>query len=168
MSWFFSDPTPQNATDAGRWALSFFHNKAIYYSGYNVTLDQLISKVGGKHASIFVEGLGKAILAAEMSEYQVREAMENLATQAAGRIPADQHLFFEALQNRVLTFTARDWANEAPGIIGDSALDVAKGAAELGNAAIDIGKTLAQFGPVLIVAAVIFIGYARTKQLAGK
>lgn len=166
--WPFSGYVPQNKSDAGRWALEFYHERARSFSGFMMSLDQMIAQVGGKHAQLFVDGLGDAILRAEMSEYQVQEAMQKLADQGGGRVPKSQDLFFDALYDRVGILSARDWAAEAPSIAGDSLLQAGEGLAEVGNAAIDLGKSALQFGPLALFLAGAFILYARTRQVAGR
>ena len=61
-----------------------------------------------------------------------------------------------------------DYVGATPEVALESAKDLAKGAQAVGNAVIDTGKTLLQFGPILIVVAVVFIGYAYTRRIAGR
>lgn len=166
MSFFNSQP--ENDIEKARLGMIAFHNKSILFQPkYSETLDSLIKVVGGKNSTIFMESLGLAINSIGMSIGQVEDAMESLAIQAQGGIPI-QSQFFQALSNRISNPTLMDYVKATPQVAGQSALDVVKGAAEVGNAVLDTGKTLLIIGPLLIVAAVIFIGYKRTRLLAGK
>lgn len=153
--------------DRGREALKYFHNKSATFPGYSESLDTLIDKVGGKQPTIFLDGLGFAVDSIGLSSGQVKEAMEKLASQGQGRIPAYNTAFFKALSDRATNLTTADWIGGLPEIAGDTAKDLASGAQAVGNAVIDLGKSLTTVGPLLALAAIIFIGFQRTRKLAG-
>lgn len=157
---------PVNDIDRGRAALKYFHNRSCAYSPYKETLDSLISKVGGKRPEFFLEGLGMAINTIGMSDSQVRDAMTNLAEVSHGQVPQNS-VFYKALSNRVSSLTTGDWIKGLPEIAGNTALDAAKGFEAVGNAVLDVGKSLLTVGPLLVVVAIIFIGYQRTRKFAG-
>jgi hypothetical protein len=145
-----------------------FHNRSLKFEGYNFSYDTMLGVVAPKSPQIFLEGLGFAITAIEMSSGKVKEAMEALADQCQGKIPNNQNYFFRALSDREQNITFFDWVKATPSIAADTAVDVAKGAQEVGNAVIDTGKSLLTIGPLVIVAAVLFIVYAKTRQVAGR
>jgi hypothetical protein len=165
MSWFYSSPISD--VDRGRQAMTIFHNRSVEYPAYTYDFDTMLTKIGGTDPQYFLEGLGLAISSNEASDGQVQDAMENLADQAQGRLPVKQD-FFNALTNRLTTLTTLDYIAATPEIAGQTALDAVKGAQAIGDAVIDTGQSLLVIGPLLIVAAVIFIGYSHTRRLAGR
>lgn len=170
MSWFFDLGTSlQSDTDRGRAAVTEFHQNSVRMPYYNeASVDSLLSKImSGKSPEFFLEGLGTAIREIGMSQSQITDAMRSLAIRSNGRIPV-QNEFFRALSDRVSQPTFTDYVGATPEVLGQSAIDVAHGAAEVGEAVLDVGKGLLQFGPILVLAAIFFIGFSRTKQLAGK
>lgn len=165
MGWFSTQPA--NDIDKGRLALSFFHNDSIGLGQYRDTLESLISKVGGKNPTAWLEDFGFAINTLEMSTGQVQDAMEDLANASQGKIPTPT-VFFQALSKRISNPTFGDYVGATPKIAADSALTVVKGAAEVGNAVLDTGKSLLVIGPIVAVGAILFIVYARTRSIAGR
>lgn len=153
--------------DRGREALTYFHNRSMGYVGYSETLDTLINKVGGRQPMIFLDGLGFAISSIGMGSSKVKQAMVSLADQGQGRIPANNSLFFKALSDRATNLTTSDWIGGLPEIAGDTAMDALKGFQAIGDAVLDFGKSLLTVGPILVLAAVVFIGYKKTRKLAG-
>lgn len=163
MGWFSTQPA--NDIDKARLALSYFHNNSVAFKPkYSYTLESLITKLGG---TMFLEDFGFAINTIGMSVSDVEDAMDALANKSQGNIPTKTS-FFQALSNRVSNPTFMDYVGATPKIAGDTALTVVKGAAEVGNAVLDTGKSLLVIGPLLIVAAVVFIGYSRVRQIAGR
>lgn len=161
MSWF--NYQPMNDIDRGREALKYYHNESVKFPNYGLKFDELILRFGGAD---FLDGLGLAINSNSMSDSHVQDAMENLANQGKGRMPGSFSVFFKALSDREGNLTFSDWVGGIPEISKNIASDIGKGAAEIGNAVIDTGKSLLIVGPLLIVAAVIFIGYSKVKRLA--
>ena len=161
MSWFNFQPL--NDIDRGREALKYYHNESVKFPNYGLTFDELITRFGGSN---FLEGMGLVINSGEMSDSHVQEAMENLANQGQGRMPGNFSIFYKALSDREANLTVRDWVGGIPEISKNIASDIGKGAVQIGNAVIDTGKSLLVVGPLLIVAAVIFIGYSKVKRLA--
>lgn len=165
MGWFNLQPV--NDIDRGREAMVYFHNRMVSYSNYSLTADQLIDLVAKGNAGIFLDAFGFAINSIEMSDSKVQESMANLAIHTNGKIPI-QSEFFRALSVRVSNLTFMDYVGGAPEIAGGMAMDVVKGAQAVGDAVIDTGKSLLVIGPLLAVAAIVFIGYAKTRQYAGR
>jgi hypothetical protein len=155
---------PVNDIDRGREAVTYFHNASVGKGQYSETLDSLINIVSKGTPDIFLDSFGFAISSIELSTSNVEAAMENLASHAAGQIPR-QEAFFSALSNQAQDFGIADWL---PYVAKESAKDVVHGAAEVGNAVIDTGRSLLVIAPLAIVAAVLFIGYAKTRQIAGR
>lgn len=173
-SLFSSNTQPQNTIDWGRDAVKFFHNEMISkYDSYTLTLDQLTNQISlrpdGTQAdqSIFLDGLGTAISQIGMAESQVQQAMVKLADAGNGQIPK-QSAFFKALSDRIGDITSGDWIAAAPQIAADTALTAVQGVQAIGDSVIATGKTLTMIGPALIVGAVIFIVYARARELGGR
>jgi hypothetical protein len=166
MSWF--NFQPQNDIDKARDAMVAFHNRMLKYPIYTLKYEELISAVAPKSPQIFLEGLGFAISSIEMSSGKVQEAMEALADKCQGKIPNNQNYFFSALSDREMNINFMDWVKATPTIAADTAKDVGKGAVEIGNAVIDTGKSLLTIGPLVVVAAVLFIVYAKTREVAGR
>jgi hypothetical protein len=167
---FFDSPHPVNDSDLVTEALTFFHNKMLinYPDVYHETIDTLKKKVGGASYQSFVEGFALSINSIDLSTSQLQDAMESLADASGGGIPR-QTKFFTALKNRAQTITPGDWITDViPSVAVDSAADIAAGAQEIGNAVIDTGKSLLVLGPIVIVGALLFIVYARTRQIAGR
>jgi len=165
MGWFSTQPT--NDIEKARLALSFFHNYSVGFPGYNYTLDSLIEKIGGKYPTMFLEDYGFAINTIGMSVGQTQQALEALADTSQGKIPT-KTAFFQALSARVSNPTFMDYVGATPKVALESAGDVVMGFKEVGDAVLDTGKSLLVIGPLLIVAAVVFIGYSRTRQIAGR
>ena len=169
MSFFNAQPV--NDIEKARLAMIAFHNQALAFRPkYSETLDSLIKIVGGNgrnsDPTIFMESFGFAINTIGMTIGQSESAMKDLAVQAQGGIPK-QSEFFKGLSTRVSNPTLLDYVKATPQVAGETALDVVHGFQEVGNAVLDTGKSLLIIGPLLIVAAVIFIGYRRTKMFAG-
>lgn len=158
---------PMNDIDRGREALKYFHNSSVGYSNYGLGFDEMLTRVSKGRPDIFLEGVGLAINSIGMSDSHVRDSMEGLAKQAQGRLPANNSVFYKALSDREGTLTFTDWVKVTPQAAANTALDLAKGAQQVGDAVLDAGKSLLTIGPLLVVGAVIFIVVMRSKQLAG-
>lgn len=161
--------SPVNDIDRGREAMVYFHNEMMRFEVYRarrMSVEQLIDTVGGKSPESFLDGLGLAINSIEMRDAQVEDAMERLAMKAQGQLPSNQSVFFKALSDRMQDISAGDFVRAAPTIAKDTAVTAVKGIAQVGEAVIDTGKSLLAVGPILIVAAVIFIGYSYTRRVA--
>ena len=164
---FFS-PAPLSDVELGRKAATHFHNESTRYSGYDETLDTMLSKVaGGKSPIFFLEGLGLAVRTIEMTDSQVQQAMKALASTAQGQIPRKE-LFHRALSDRISNPTAGDYLAATPQIALETAGEIVEGAQAVGDAVLGTGKILLAIAPILIVAGIVFIGYARTRQAAGQ
>ena len=160
----------QNDIDKGRESFVFFHNRAAKYPGYNYTLDEALKIVarGEKNVSIFLDGLGGAVREIQYDGFltgnRVKNAMESLADRGAGKIP-DRNTFFSALSSEAQNFTFRE---AAPFVLIESAKEVATGARAVGDSIITTGKILTTIAPIVVVGAILYIVFYKTKQVAGK
>lgn len=160
----------QNDMDRGREAFVYFHNRASRYSGYSYTLDEALKIVSRseKNIGIFTDGIGGLIRELQndgfLSGNKTKNAMENLADQGAGKLP-DRNTFFAALSNEAQNFTFRE---AAPFVLIESAKEVATGAQAVGDSIISTGKILTTIAPIVIVSAILYVVFYKTKQVAGK
>ncbi len=166
MSWFSANPV--NDIDRGRQAMVYFHNQMLGFSNYKMSLDQCINTAAKGRPEIFLDALGFAATAITLRDSAVKEAMENLASKSAGVVPNNLSLYTNAFSERAQNISAVDWFIASPTIATDTFVDAAKGAQAVGNAVIDTGKSLLVIGPILIIAAIVFIGYSRTRMIAGR
>lgn len=160
----------QNDMDRGREAFVYFHNRASRYSGYGYTLDEALKIVarGEKNIGNFTDSLGGLIREIQSDGFltgnKVKNAMENLADKGAGKVPNINN-FFAALSNEAQDFTFKE---AAPFVLVESAKEVATGAQAVGDSIITTGKILTTIGPIVIVGAILYIVFYKTKQAAGK
>lgn len=155
---------PTEAIQRGRQAMIFFHNRASKYSGYSLTIDQLIATLGTeKQVPIYLANFGDYIIENEMSESGVRAAMENLADAGQGKVP-HQTSIFNALGGQV---AAINWLDLTKTVAVETAKQVAQGAQAVGETVIATASSLNTLLPILVVGAVIFIVVMRSKQAAG-
>lgn len=165
MSWLdFSNQ--YSDSERGRQALTYFHNYALshYPKNYKRSLEQLITEASAKNRFL-LEGLGLAINSSEISDSKVEAAMSRLADAGQGRLPADWNSWFSILTSESVKVT---FLESVPFVVTESTKDILKGTAQIGDAVLDVGKSLLTVGPILVLAAIIFIGYARTRQIAGR
>lgn len=160
----------QNDMDRGREAFVYFHNRASRYSGYSYTLDEALKIVARSEKNIgnFTDSLGGLIREIQSDGFltgnKVKNAMENLADKGAGKVP-NINTFFSALSNEAQDFTFKE---AAPFVLIESAKEVATGAQAVGDSIITTGKILTTIGPIVIVGAILYIVFYKTKQAAGK
>lgn len=160
----------QNDMDRGREAFIYFHNRASRYASYSYTLDEALKIVarGEKNIGIFTDGLGGLVRELQsdgfLSGNKTKNAMENLADQGAGKLP-DRNTFFSALSSEAQNFTFRE---AAPFVLTESAKEIATGAQVVGDSIITTGKILTTIAPVVVVGAILYIVFYKTKQAAGK
>lgn len=156
--------------DRGREAFVYFHNRASRYSGYSYTLDEALKIVARSEKNIgnFTDSLGGLIREIQSDGFltgnKVKNAMENLADKGAGKVP-NINTFFSALSNEAQDFTFKE---AAPFVLIESAKEVATGAQAVGDSIITTGKILTTIGPIVIVGAILYIVFYKTKQAAGK
>lgn len=156
--------------DRGREAFQYFHNRASRYSGYSYTMDEALKIVARseKNIGIFTDSIGGLIREIQgdgfLTGNKVKNAMENLADKGAGKIP-DRNTFFAALSSEAQDFTFRE---AAPFVLVESAKEVATGAQAVGDSIITTGKILTTIGPIVVVAAILYVVFYKTKQAAGK
>lgn len=156
---------PTNDIDIGRTSLIAFHNESLKFPVYNLKFDDMIKIASNGKSSIFLDGFGMAVREIGIRESKVDDIMIDLARKSQGRIPS-MSSFFSALGTGASTLSFSDYLLEAPVIAKDIAVDIGKGAVEVGNAVIDTGKTLTQFLPLVIAGSVIFIVIMKAKSLA--
>ena len=87
-------------------ALQYFNDASSGYTGYNFTMDDLIKSMGITPSGwnqntivIHIQGVGLAANANEMTDTQIKEAMEDLAFRAQGSVPKDFNGFINAINN---------------------------------------------------------------------
>lgn len=160
----FPNYQSQNDIDRGRAALRYFHNQASTYAAYDLTFDELISKLGGKVPAYFLEGLGMSCV--DVPEYQVKQAMEALANAGQGRLPAQPFAFYKAISDRASILSVRDWVSAAPAIAVETAKDVAAAAQGVGQTVIQTASSLKSILPLLIVGAVVFVVVSKARKIA--
>lgn len=160
----------QNDMDKGREAFVYFHNRASRYSDYKYKLDEALKIVARSEKNIgnFTDSLGGLIREIQsdgfLSGNKVKNAMENLADKGAGKVP-NINTFFAALSNEAQDFTFKE---AAPFVLIESAKEVAVGAQAVGDSIITTGKILTTIGPIVVVSAILYIVFYKTKQAAGK
>ena len=145
--------------------MMYFHNQALTYPGYGLTFDQLLDAAGGGgiKTSIFLEGFGFAVEQVGLNAGKLQTAMEALADNGGGRLPANQSAFFKALSNEAQNIS---WVSATPSIVLGVATDVIKGVAAGGESVITTLKSLNVIFPIMIVGAVIYIFVQKVKKAA--
>lgn len=155
-----------NDYEEGRKAFSYFFNASVPFTG--LTAGEYAKQIAGSENGVqfFYEGLGLAINTIKadgfLSGNSVQASMQNLALKAQGRIPAKSS-FYAAISGKAQDFS---FLEAAPTVIKDTAAAALQGAQEVGIAVLDTGKSLLTIGPIVIVAAVLFIVWSKTKKLA--
>lgn len=129
----------------GKSALLYFHNRAVFYSDYKLTFEELITLLDSRtNNKYFVEGLGDGIILAEVPEFNVRAGMEKLATQGRGKIPATNGAFTQAIANNVSENIS--YVDAFAFVATESSKQIASGVAEglqtVGNATIQGLETI--------------------------
>lgn len=150
----------------GRNALAYFHNKALNYPDYKLTLDELVDLLDSRSRN-FTEGLGLGIVMSEAPERNVKAGMETLAVNGKGKIPATNASFTQAIANNVasnisyvdaLTFTATESAKQ----LGEG---ISEGLEVVGTSVIQglkVGKYLTEYWYLTIPA--VIVGYIAINQ----
>jgi hypothetical protein len=165
MFGLFESVSPMSDIDQGRAAVVEFHNYATahYAQNYKFSLAQMLDELNRQN-KFLLEGLGLTIRTTEMTPPKVSSAMRALVDKGEGRLPANWNSWFTALKDENLNVSFVDAISYTA---AQSAADVVHGAQAVGDAVIDTGKSLLVIGPLLAVAAIVFIGYSRTRQVAG-
>lgn len=154
-----------NDIDLGRTSLIAFHNESTKFSNYPYKFDDMVMIASKGKPGIFLEGLGMAVRETGIRESKLDDIMIDLARRSKGQVP-NMNTFFSAIGSGASTLTFSDYLLESPTIAKDVALEIGKGAVEVGNAVIDTGKTLTMFLPLVFVGAVIYLIVAKTKSMA--
>ena len=159
---------PQDQIQKGREALLIFHNDSVIFDNYGLTFDALLNQVSSGKPTQFLEGFGFAIESLDDGGWlsfgpsKVKSAMKDLASRAAGKVPS-QASFFSALSGEAQNFSF----SEAAGFVTvETAKEVGSGLVEVGNVAKDTLKSLGQFLPIIVVVAVGYIVYSKTRKFA--
>jgi hypothetical protein len=122
-------------------AIKQFHNFMVDYypDKYKIKLDLLISslasRAGGKY---FLDGLGLGIQNAKMTQRQVTNAMERLARESKGMIPANNNAFFVSLTSSA---SVSEWVDLPTFVIVESAKDLLGAGKVIGEKVINIGES---------------------------
>lgn len=152
----------------GREALLIFHNDSVVFDNYGLTYEALLNQVSGGKPSNFLEGFGFAIESLDDGSWlsfnasKVKSAMQDLASHAQGKVPS-QASFFSALSGEAQNYSFSDAAGF---VTVETAKEVGTGLVEVGNVAKDTLKSLGQFLPIMILVAVGYIIYSKTRKLA--
>lgn len=158
----------QTAIQRGKEVLAAFHNASLKYPQYTATLADLIANLGTeKQQPIHLQNLGEECETYGLRYGDIEDAMEALAAKYQGKIPpfGSSTAYFQALGGKIGEVS---FAGAAYFVAKETAVTVATGLKEVGDATLETLKTFRVIGPVVIVAAVLFVVYARTKQAAGK
>lgn len=159
-----AETNSQSDFDRGLHYMSLVHNNLVsdYSDTYGSTTFQEFQDWFGRVAKFLPEGLGHTIALVEMDESDVQKAAKLLADRSRGN-KFDWNWFDDAIRqvstNPSLTKLLGETAVASAG-------DIAKGTAQIGDSVLATGKTLLTIGPILIVAAVVFIGYTYTQRAA--
>lgn len=152
-----------NDIKRGKDALMYFHNASIKFPSYDISFERLIQILAEKSHDQFLSGFGFAIVSAEISERDVRAAMERLALKAKGQIPARWVDFFNALNKDPSGFSF-----EAVGAtIKGSLSDIGSGFKKVGDISIETLKnagSLVTYLPYVAFAGVIAFVWFRVKR----
>lgn len=159
---------------AGFNAIKLYHNYMVtMYDHYKIDLHTLISnlakRTGGK---FFIDGMGFGILENKMSNRQVQNAMERLARESKGQVPAHNSAFTQAL---ISSASVSEWVDLPSFVILESAKDILGAGKVIGQSVIDIGGSAIESGkslvenaryivPVVIVVGVTFAIYMGMKK----
>lgn len=154
---------PQNDIDRGREAMKYFHNRSCQYSGYKIPFDALLNQVGGKHVSIFLDGLGTAITAINLPSDKVQAAMERLADQGRGMVPKNPNVFFKALGDQGQMI---DWVEATGFALKESGKVILDAAVDVGQSVGTTLKGLTAILPILVIGGVIYIATQKIRKVA--
>lgn len=136
---------------AGKQALMHFHNRASAYANYKLTFDELLAHYG-KFIDNTLEGIGFLIGQMGLSYWEVKQAMEELANEGQGRIPATHADYMNYLGKQAKV----NWTAAAADVAQAIATETSDGLVSFGENV----KTLLSFlNWVLVPAVVIGGGY---------
>lgn len=139
--------------ELGRQALTYFHNMSRNFTAYQPrTVDELIALYGSKKGPIYLEGIGLAISSNSMTERQIKAAMENLAYQTRGKIPADHQAYVRALGNKAGEISYLDLTKQ---VVADVVKESADGLASFGENL----KTILSIANTALPFVVLWLGY---------
>lgn len=150
-------------TTVGIDALKIFHNRSAQFSNYTISWDEFKAHYGSKFL-IYAEGVGLVINVNQMGAAQVRAAMEALADQGQGRLPADAQAFQRALGNEAGRI---DWVDLTKEVATGTALEVAGGLQAFGDSLISTLGALNWIFPFVIVLGLLWVSYRKILKVAG-
>lgn len=110
----------------------YYNNPVMNVTKY---LQWMVNTITTAKTQLAVESLGMAIREIEMSEGDVQEAADLLASKSGGKVPSTINAFRIALQD---TATATPWTDA---VVNNS---VVQGAVKIGDTIIDTSKNLAE------------------------
>lgn len=142
--------------ELGRKALRHFHDysKMLWSNSYAPSsVDALINLWPEKKRDIYLDGIGLAIRINNISDSDVRIAMENLAKQSKGQIPADHQAYTKFLGGQVGSIKFLDLTTT---VVKETATQLVQGAQAIGDQVIASGKLLTFLLPV----AALFFAYS--------
>ena len=152
----------------GRSAIAHFHNASLSYSSYRLTFDELIGRLGSlTQQQVHLEEIGAFIFDNEMSEADVQEAMESMASRGQGMVPPEKSstAYFNALGGKLGEI---NWVDGAKFVAVETGKELASGFQQVGDTILTTLKSFGAIGPIAVVAAVLYIGWKRTKRIAGE
>ncbi len=105
-----------------------------------------------KQLGIFMEGLGVGLRSVgfDQEPAKIQSAMESLAAQGAGALPAEPGNFFGVIQNAASQIHFLDAASF---VARESASQIAQGVQNVGEAVLDTGSALLEYKNYLLIGA---------------
>lgn len=149
----------------GTKALRYFWdwNKRFNPNTFIFSFDEFLNFYGNKK-NIIASGIGGAIRETGFSDSQVETSMRSLANSSKGKIPSAWYDYFKAFNNEVGKV---NWIDAVSFVAVESSKDLLDGAVQIGDTLITTGKILKYIGPLLIIGAIGYIVFKRSKQLGG-
>lgn len=144
--------------ERGRAAFQYWHNQALRYpENYSMSFSQLIDYINA-HNPALLDGIGFAIEQANISDSRIQAAFEKVADDGQGRFPAHWIDFFRALTDEAVKI---DFVDAVEATAAGTAVDLVKGAQEVGNVTLDTLKTSAVLLPFALVGALLLFAYEK-------
>lgn len=132
---------------------SFWNWSRMLNAGsFKVSFDEFLKSYGSK-INIYLDGIGGAIKAAEVSDSRIDSAMRSLAIASKGKIPSDYQVYFKYISNEAVKV---NWIDAVAYTAIESVKDIASGAQAVGNSILTTGKILNFLLPGIALIFVIF------------
>ena len=155
-----------NDLKQGKEALIYFHNASLKFpENYSQSFEALLSHLQDSSHGLLVENLGYAINLSEMSDSQVRRAMESLASRGEGKLPSSWNAFITALNSTSGEINFVDAVRETA---SGTASDIGAGFQEVGAVASDTLKSIGSLLPALpfvVFAGLAYFVFLKSKKL---